>query len=131
LWGTDEVPEQVWVLLAEDEFLIAEVVEDALVSGGYVVQRVASGDSALVELDGAKHFSGLVTDIRLRGQITGWEVARHARRVNPDIAVIYVSGDSAHAYEAEGVPHSTFVQKPFVPDQITTAISTLLNERPQ
>jgi CheY-like chemotaxis protein len=125
------MPEQVLVLLVEDEFLIAEVVEDALVQGGYVVDREVSGDGAIARLDETKDYSGLVTDVRLRGQTTGWEVARHARRTSPDMAVIYMSGDSGHAYQSEGVPHSTFVQKPFVPDQITTAISTLLNERLQ
>jgi CheY-like chemotaxis protein len=115
----------------EDEFLIAEVVEDALIHGGYVVHREEAGDGAIARLDGTNGYSGIVTDIRLRGKTTGWEVARHARRTDSSIAVIYMSGDSGDAYQAEGVPHSTFVQKQFVPDQITTAISTLLNERAQ
>jgi CheY-like chemotaxis protein len=129
--GNGQVPEQVLVLLVEDEFLIAEVVEDALVQGGYEVHREASGDGAIARLNGNKGYSGLVTDVRLRGKTTGWEVARHARRTDPEMAVIYMSGDSGHSYQAEGVPHSIFVQKPFVPDQITTVVSALLNERPQ
>jgi CheY-like chemotaxis protein len=92
------VSEKVVVLVVEDEILIAELIEHALVEGGYAVHREATGD-----------------------------VAHHARRLNPDIAVVYTSGDSGHAYKAEGVPGSTFVQKPFVPDQVTTAVSTLLN----
>jgi CheY-like chemotaxis protein len=123
------LPDEVTVLLVEDEFLIAELVEDALLQCGYAVHREATGDRAMAALDGRRQFSGVVTDIRLPGRMSGWEVAQHARRLNPDIVVVYMSGDSARAYEAEGVPHSTFVQKPFMPEQVTTAVSRWLNER--
>jgi CheY-like chemotaxis protein len=126
-----EVPEQVLVLIVEDEILIAELVEHALVHGGYAVHRETTGARAIAALDGTKHFSGLVTDIRMPGRMTGWDVARHARRANPDIAVVYTGGDAGHAHRTEGVPSSTFVQKPFVPDQVTTAVSILLNETPR
>jgi CheY-like chemotaxis protein len=116
------------ILLVEDEFLIAELVEYALLRSGYAVHREPTGDKAIAQLDGAKDFIGLVTDIRMPGQATGWDVARHARRLNPSMAVVYTSADSGHAYQAEGVPGSTFVQKPFVPEQVTTALSTLLSE---
>jgi CheY-like chemotaxis protein len=93
------------------------------------VHRETTGDRAIAALDGTKHFSGLVTDIRMPGRTTGWDVAHHARRANPDIAVVYTSGDSGHAHRTEGVPGSTFVQKPFVPDQVTTAVSTRSTRR--
>lgn len=125
------MPDEVLVLLVEDEFLIAELVEDALVKAGYAVHREATGDKAIEQLDGTKHFAGLVTDIRLPGQVTGWDIAHHARTLDQEIVVVYTSGDSGHEYKAEGVPGSTFVQKPFVPDQITTAVSMLLNKQPE
>lgn len=125
------MPEQLSILLVEDELLIAELVIEALARGGYDVHHELTGEGATNQLEGARHFSGLVTDVRLPGQTTGWDVARHARRLNPKIAVVYTSGDSGQTYQAEGVPQSRFVQKPFVPDQIITAVSTLLNETPQ
>lgn len=120
--------DKVLILLVEDEFLIAQMVEEALVEGGYAVHCESRGERAITELDGDKSFAALITDIRLAGETTGWDVAHHARRLKHDIAVVYMSGDSGHAYEAEGVPDSTFLHKPFAPDQLTTAVSTLLND---
>ena len=73
-------------------------------------------------------FAGIVTDIRMGNGTTGWELGRQARRQNPAVAVVYMSGDSAADYAAEGVPGSVMIQKPFASDQVITAISTQLNQ---
>jgi CheY-like chemotaxis protein len=125
------VPEQALILLVEDEFLISELVEYSLLRSGYAVHREPTGDKAIAQLDATKGFVGLVTDIRMPGQATGWDVARHARGLNPSMAVVYTSADSGPAFTAECVPGSTFVQKPFMPDQVTAALSTLLKEPPK
>lgn len=115
------------VLVVEDEFLIQELVSSALSTGGYSVSTASGGSEAIEALE-TSYFSALVTDIKLADTTSGWQVAHHARKTNPSIAVIYTSGDSAGEYAAEGVPDSTFIQKPFVEDQITTELSTLLNK---
>ena len=61
------------------------------------------------------------------GGIDGWEVARHARAKFPNIAVVYITGDSAAQWSAEGVPESLVLQKPFADAQVVHAIATLLN----
>lgn len=120
------MPEQMSILLVEDEFLLAEVVKDALLEAGYLVHHELNGDKAIRQLAGDGRFSCLVTDIRMPGLTTGWDVARHARELNPQIVVVYTSGDSGHEYKTERVPCSTFVQKPFPPDRVTRAVLTLL-----
>lgn len=74
-------------------------------------------------------FSGLITDIRLGGEIDGWALAREARGQSPDICVLYVTGDSAADWPAKGVPQSLVLQKPVVDAQLLTGISMLLNDR--
>jgi hypothetical protein len=54
-------------------------------------------------------------------------VARHAREVNQDLPVVYVTGFHVEDWASQGVPKSMLVQKPFAPAQIITAISSLLN----
>ena len=86
---------------------------------------------ALHELESAAELlSALVTDIRLKGDQDGWQVARRARELNPQLPVVYMSGDSAVEHTSQGVPHSIMVQKPFAPAQIVTAVSTLINKLP-
>ena len=57
----------------------------------------------------------------------GWEVARRAREIFPDLPVVYVTSMAAEQWTSQGVPKSILIQKPFAPAQITTAISQLLN----
>jgi DNA-binding response OmpR family regulator len=117
------------LLIVEDEVLLHPVLEDALLEAGFEVVLASSGDAALAELENnAARFKGLVTDIRLGAGPSGWEVAHHARELEPTIPVVYMSGDSAGQWSAEGVPRSIMVQKPFAMAQLVTAIAQLINE---
>jgi CheY-like chemotaxis protein len=120
------VPEPV-VLLVEDEPLVLLVAQDALEAGGYTVLPVQLATEALHVLDSRiAELSGLVTDIRLPGGADGWEIARHARELKPDLPVVYTTADSAPDWPAKGVPNSVVVQKPYAGAQLLTAISTLM-----
>jgi hypothetical protein len=58
--------------------------------------------TAWAALEGSTRFDLLVTNISSRMGPSGWTLARRARSINPDIQVLYVSGDSAALHEAEG-----------------------------
>jgi two-component system cell cycle response regulator CpdR len=115
------------VLLADDEVLIRDLVEETLQDAGYQVTTAATGAEALTALEQNTGLVGLVTDINFGGPPVGWDVASRAREINPTIAVVYMTGDSAHEWSAHGVPHSTVVTKPFAPSQIAVAMANLLN----
>jgi CheY-like chemotaxis protein len=119
----------VLVLVVDDEIAIRDVVNATLEDDGYKVVQAGSGEDALKLLKKHKDVKGLVTDIRLGSErkMTGWEIARQARELNPDIAVVYMSGDSAADWAVDGVPKSVMVTKPFAVSQISTAIASLLN----
>jgi DNA-binding response OmpR family regulator len=68
-----------------------------------------------------------VTDISLRGEMDGWEVAQQAREIDPEFPIVYVSGASAADWASKGVPNSIMLEKPFAPAQLVTAMSNLLN----
>lgn len=117
------------VLLVEDEPLVLLVAQDALEAGGFTVLPAQLGSEALSLLESrSADLSGLVTDIRLPGGTDGWEIARQARELRPDIPVVYTTGDSAIHWPANGVPNSVVVQKPYAPAQLVTAISTLMTK---
>jgi DNA-binding NtrC family response regulator len=116
------------LLLVEDEELIRDLLDHAMTDAGFGLVMARSGAEALAELDAnAARFRAVVTDIRLGAGPDGWEVARHARELVSEMPVVYMSGDSAANWAAQGVPHSVMVPKPFAVAQITTAVSTLLN----
>ena len=72
-------------------------------------------------------YRALVTDIRLRGKMDGWEVARQAREIDPKFPVVYISAAHADQWASQGVPNSVVMTKPFAPAQLVTAIANLLN----
>ena len=121
----------VLILVVEDERAIQLIVEEALTDGGYAVQLASSAAEAMVLLDEARaDYKAVVTDVNLvPSDLTGWDVARHAREITPDLPIIYMTGASAHEWGSHGVPNSVLMTKPFVPAQVVTAVSQLLNER--
>lgn len=117
------------LLLVEDEVFIALPIEETLQQAGFEVIVTTNGKQAMATLEArAAEFQALVTDIRLPGAFTGWQIARRARELNSAIAVVYASGDSAADWSAEGVPNSVMLQKPFANAQLVTAVTTLLNQ---
>ena len=77
-------------------------------------------------LDINKH-RALVTDINFKAQLTGWEVARRARELSPEIPVIYMTGAAASEWPSLGVPNSVLLNKPFAAAQLVTAVAQMLN----
>jgi DNA-binding response OmpR family regulator len=119
------------VLVVEDDHFIRELVEEALSDGGFERQMVSSGEEAVDLLeDDQRHFRALLTDVDLRGELTGWDVARRAREIFPNMPVVYMTGAAADQWPSHGVPNSVLLQKPFAPAQVVTAISQLLNQAP-
>ncbi len=117
------------ILVVEDDHLIQSVVEESLTEGGYEIVIASSGENAVELLDASEgKFRALITDINLgEGKIDGWDVARHAREIDPQFPVVYMSGKDAEDWASKGVPHSIMLAKPFAPAQLVTAVSQLLN----
>jgi DNA-binding response OmpR family regulator len=80
---------------------------------------------------GSKNYKALVTDVSLKGRLSGWEVARQIREKDPAFPVVYLTGAAADEWASQGVPNSNLLQKPFSPAQLVTAVSQLLNSASQ
>ena len=118
----------VHIALVEDEPLIQELLISELEEAGYSIELAAEGKSAIAMLARRpQEFRALVTDIKLPGDIRGWDIAQRARELNPAIAVIYMSGDSTDDWAAYGVPKSVMITKPFARQQVGVAVAQLLN----
>jgi DNA-binding response OmpR family regulator len=117
------------LLLVDDERLIVGLLRESLEEGGFTVETAASANEAFDSLDRRNgRLAGLITDVNLGGSRTGWDVARRARELRPDLPVDYTSGFAADDWAMEGVPKSIMVPKPYAPAQVVTAISTLINK---
>ncbi|MGQ3301640.1 response regulator [Reyranella sp.] len=116
------------VLIAEDQAEIGDILSDSFKDGGYDVLLAATAEEALAALDArGQEVRALVTDIKLGSSTTGWDVARHARELKPEMPVVYMTGSESNDWPSLGVPNSILVPKPFAPAQVITAVSQLLN----
>ena len=115
------------VLLVEDDFASSMVCCEFLRASGMVVTEAYCAAAAIESFERPGGLSALVTDINLGDGADGFEVARRARALYPDIPVVYVSGSASDRFAAEGVPGSTFVAKPMHPRQILEALGRAID----
>jgi len=123
--------ESISILFVEDEAVLRTVMEEELNDAGFAVSMASRGKQAITMLDSpGADYRALVTDIHFGDDpsTTGWDVARHARELQPDLPVVYITGAGADEWTSQGVPNSVLVKKPFAPAQVITAVSQLLNQ---
>jgi DNA-binding response OmpR family regulator len=128
--GVQEAAQPIIVFVVEDQELLQELLIHPLEEAGYAVLLASSGTEAidLLESEKGETIRALVTDINLgRSPPSGWDVARRARELHPELPVVYVTGDGAEQWPSLGVPKSVLISKPFAPAQVVTAVSQLLN----
>jgi DNA-binding response OmpR family regulator len=119
------------VLVVEDEYFIAMMVQGALTDAGFEVVMVGNAQQAISRLnDGKVAYRALVTDINGLGEIDGWAIAKVGREIDPTLPVVYVSAAPASDWRTSGVPDSLFISKPFAPAQVVNAVSQLINAIP-
>jgi len=99
------------VLLVEDELLVREVAAVDFAEAGFDVTPVGDGDEALALLRAGCAFDLLFTDIRMPGSTDGWELAREAKQLIPDIKVIYATGLGEAGDQLED--GESYVHKPY------------------
>jgi DNA-binding response OmpR family regulator len=68
--------------------------------------------------------------VSLKGRLSGWDIARRIREVNPVFPVVYMTGGASDEWASQGVPNSILLSKPFAPAQLVTAVAQLLNAAP-
>src|SRR3954467_12331245 len=91
---SDAVTSSVLVFVVEDEEVIRHLLDEALTDGGFAVTIATNGEEAMAMLDAeGTHYSALITDIKLPGEFSGWEVAKRAREIDDTVPVIYITGN--------------------------------------
>src|SRR6476469_3672371 len=103
------------VLLVEDEFLLADMVAEALGEHGFEVFTVANAKDALRHLTCGSPCDILLTDIKLAAGIDATALARLARELRPNLPVFYASGSNGAIEERVSVSGAIFVPKPYNP----------------
>ena len=117
------------VLVVEDEALISELISDALLDCGFQVHAVATADDALrYLLDGAP-VDLLFTDINLPGEMDGAMLAQQARRMRPQLPIVFASGRWGLLEHLRTVPDAVCLPKPYSPERACTLAQEMVATR--
>src|SRR5215831_2304407 len=106
------------VLLVEDEFLLNMMLAEALEQHGFEVHSVYNAKDALEHLTCGAPCDILLTDINLAGGIDGTVLAKLARKLRPNLPVVYASGSVGQLERLAAMPGTVFVAKPYNPDNL-------------
>lgn len=116
------------ILLVEDQTLIRIITAEILRAEGFDVTEAWDAEEAGRLLDGIATFDALLTDVQMPGVGDGIDVAVHARRRNPDISVLILSGYAPRlrARLAEFSPAVTYIGKPYALDDVMGMLRSLV-----
>ena len=119
-------PDLARILVIENEVLLRAVLVDILMSLGHTVRWAPDGQEGLA-LFKQEEFDVVFTDLSMP-EVSGWEVARGVKKMNPRVPVILVTGwgnqlDSKRLVES-GV--DLVVAKPFQMERVLSALSNAL-----
>jgi CheY-like chemotaxis protein len=102
------------VLVVDDDAGLLALIAEDLQKQGLSCVCARSDREAYKLLASQPAFDAVVVDVNLGVGTTGFDVARRARQITPQIRVVYISGDAnARHWMTFGVPSSDYVSKPF------------------
>jgi CheY-like chemotaxis protein len=127
---TDHPSHPVRVLMVEDEFLICDLVAEVLSERGFEVHAVPTANDALRHLTVGCPCDVLFTDINLPGGMDGTTLAELARRLRPDLPVVYASGSVGKIEHFGAVPGALFIRKPYELDRLCAMLSEVAAAQP-
>ncbi len=116
------------VLLAEDDVLVRELIEETLQLSGYHVLAAGSVQDAIaLSAQHGEAISLLISDVMMP-DMTGPELATELLASHTDLRILLISG---YAGDTETTryrlpPHTAFLQKPFTPAVLTAKVRGIL-----
>ena len=116
------------ILIVEDDFLICECAAQMVTDWGHTTLTAGNMAEASTHLNSALPIDALFTDIRLKdAHQAGYEIARLAVQLRPNIRVLYTTGDviSDHT-RGLFVPGASYIQKPYTEADLQKSITELL-----
>ena len=116
------------ILVVEDEPLVREIAVRALQSQGYEVIQVENGAEAIKLLQNGQLFDLLFADIVLPGGMNGVEIAAQARRLQPNIKVVFTTGRAEQSVVHAGqlAARDSVINKPYKLTELLETVGAAL-----
>ncbi|GAP36483.1 ATP-binding protein [Piscinibacter sakaiensis] len=118
------------VLVVEDDPLVRQHVCAELRALGYQVHEAASGAAGLAQLERQPAVALLFTDVVMPGGLSGRDLADAARRLRPDLKLLFTSGYAENVIVHQGRldPGVRLLPKPYRRAELAQAVREALDE---
>src|SRR5919112_87876 len=115
------------VLVVDDDDDVRALAVAILHDAGYRALPAANGDAALTLLQNGLVIDLLFTDIVMPGELDGFRLAVEARRIQPDIKIVYTTGFAGFPARISGqVVTAPMLKKPYRPAELASEVMRAL-----
>ncbi|MBI5119253.1 sigma-54-dependent Fis family transcriptional regulator [Candidatus Poribacteria bacterium] len=117
------------ILVIDDEPIMRDFLEEALVRSGYEIVAVADGTAGLAEIRN-NSYDLVITDMKMPG-LDGLALLEQTKKMQLDTAVIIMTAYASveTAVKALKAGAADYIMKPFTPDEIEHVVKKAIYER--
>src|SRR5262245_42183476 len=122
------MPEDIKVMIVEDESIVAMDLAAGLEHDGFTVAGIADNFEDAVQLFSDNQVDILLMDINIHGSKDGWETAAALMKIN-HVPLIYLTAftDAATVERVKHTHPAAFLTKPYNIDNVRIAIDLALH----
>jgi signal transduction histidine kinase/ActR/RegA family two-component response regulator len=117
------------VLLVDDDDIVRATVGMMLEELGYTVVEASGGAEALALLERGELVDLLFTDVVMPGPVSGRQLAEEARKIAPNLPILFTSGYTENAIVHNGRldPGLELLSKPYSREQLAAKLRRVLD----
>ena len=112
------------LIVVDDDDEIRVLVKELLLHRGYHVITAQNGAEGLDQIQHEPQLTLMITDIRMPG-IDGWELARRATDMRPNLKVLYITGYPGEE-TPDDAPPGPLLRKPWRAGEFYRSIEQLI-----
>lgn len=127
------VDSHVKALVVDDEPDLLEIASLYLKDMGIEILNADNAANAIKVFESTPGINLLVTDVVMPGEMNGIDLAKHLRKLKPEINVVYLSGFPLAKFDDDkdsSKIDSHFLSKPYQRDEFTNLIASILTNKP-
>ena len=116
------------ILIVDDQLELLAFTGAFLAECGYTVSWARNAREALQILESNRPVDILLTDIVMPGGVDGFELARRAKTIRPDLKVLYSTGHTDISPEQIGQTYGPLLKKPYQSSRLTAVLEFMQQE---
>ncbi len=126
---SNDSPQETSLLVVDDEDIVVSLIRDAFEDDNYIVKTASNGKDAISLIE-QHRFDLIITDVRMP-HMSGIEMVKLARQIQPDVGVIFMTGYANLNSAKDAIKQGAFdyILKPFELMEIRQAVRNGLNLR--